>query len=543
MWEDAADTLRAVSAVNPLPVSVTGTGDASAENQEEEIAFLQSIDNTVQLLGSSAQLADVVTAVEALATTVAGAELQVDVASLPALAAGAAAIGTVGVTAVVPGTAATSLGKAEDAVHTSGDVGVMMLGVRSDSGTVSAANGDYLPPSMTSTGAIRTDIGATGSVGLLAGANAVGSVTVSSLPAAFNTGASSATTLRSVAASDSPDVAHLANVVTAVQIMDDWDESDRLKANIIVGQAGITAGAGAVAANTPRVTLASDSPDVTHLATIAGDTTDIEAAVELIDDVIIADDAAFTPAVTKVAMVGFEFDDSSPDSVNEGDAGAARMSANRNIYTTLRDAAGNERGANVNASNQLNVVSTTAETLYGAVAETAPASDTASSGLNGRLQRIAQRLTSLIALLPTALAANGGLKVELASALDATNDSIALDARATVGATPFRLLDVDESEDEVKGSAGALYSLVAVNRDAATEHFLKIYDNTAAGTTVGTTTPVFVVSLKAATGFAMNFNTPMKFSTGICIAATTGLADNDTGAPGANEIMVSGSYK
>lgn len=39
-------------------------------------------------------------------------------------------------------------------------------------------------------------------------------------------------------------------------------------------------------------------------------------------------------------------------------------------------------------------------TLLGAVTETAPASDTASSGLNGRLQRIAQRLTSLIALIP-----------------------------------------------------------------------------------------------------------------------------------------------
>lgn len=39
----------------------------------------------------------------------------------------------------------------------------------------------------------------------------------------------------------------------------------------------------------------------------------------------------------------------------------------------------------------------------GNVNETAPASDTASSGLNGRLQRIAQRITSLIALLPTSL--------------------------------------------------------------------------------------------------------------------------------------------
>lgn len=40
---------------------------------------------------------------------------------------------------------------------------------------------------------------------------------------------------------------------------------------------------------------------------------------------------------------------------------------------------------------------------FGIVTEAAPASDTASSGLNGRLQRIAQRLTSLIALVPSSL--------------------------------------------------------------------------------------------------------------------------------------------
>ena len=55
-------------------------------------------------------------------------------------------------------------------------------------------------------------------------------------------------------------------------------------------------------------------------------------------------------------------------------------------------------------------VSTNAE--LGIVTETAPGTDTASSGLNGRLQRIAQRLTSLIALLPAALGAGGGLKSE-----------------------------------------------------------------------------------------------------------------------------------
>lgn len=41
--------------------------------------------------------------------------------------------------------------------------------------------------------------------------------------------------------------------------------------------------------------------------------------------------------------------------------------------------------------------------LIGAVTETAPVNDTASSGLNGRLQRIAQRITSLIALFPSSI--------------------------------------------------------------------------------------------------------------------------------------------
>jgi hypothetical protein len=54
----------------------------------------------------------------------------------------------------------------------------------------------------------------------------------------------------------------------------------------------------------------------------------------------------------------------------------------------------------------------------GPINESAPASDIANSGLNGRLQRIAQRLTSLIALLPTSLGqktAANSLAVVLAS--------------------------------------------------------------------------------------------------------------------------------
>jgi hypothetical protein len=71
------------------------------------------------------------------------------------------------------------------------------------------------------------------------------------------------------------------------------------------------------------------------------------------------------------------------------------------------------------AANSLAVTQSTEDIArQGILTETAPASDTASSGQNGRLQRIAQRLTSLIGLFPTALgsqAAASSLGVALSS--------------------------------------------------------------------------------------------------------------------------------
>lgn len=60
-------------------------------------------------------------------------------------------------------------------------------------------------------------------------------------------------------------------------------------------------------------------------------------------------------------------------------------------------------GRQADAASVSTALSTEDVAILGATNETAPASDTATSGLNGRLQRIAQRLTSLIALLPASL--------------------------------------------------------------------------------------------------------------------------------------------
>lgn len=101
--------------------------------------------------------------------------------------------------------------------------------------------------------------------------------------------------------------ASAADIKTAVEKIDDWDESDRAKVNPIAGQAGIAADAGAMSALTTRVTVAtddthfgtvgaaSDIDGVIHgqlryiadqLVTIDSDTNDIKTAVEALDDAV-----------------------------------------------------------------------------------------------------------------------------------------------------------------------------------------------------------------------------------------------------------------
>lgn len=71
------------------------------------------------------------------------------------------------VNAVIPGTGATNLGKAEDAAHTTGDTGVMALAVRQDTATALAANNDYIPLIVDSSGRLHVNVG-TGSVSISA---------------------------------------------------------------------------------------------------------------------------------------------------------------------------------------------------------------------------------------------------------------------------------------------------------------------------------------------------------------------------------------
>ena len=71
----------------------------------------------------------------------------------------------VDVTRTIPGTGATALGKAEDAVHASGDTGIEVLCVRNDTlSALAGTDGDYAPCQVNADGALYVDTSSGGGV-------------------------------------------------------------------------------------------------------------------------------------------------------------------------------------------------------------------------------------------------------------------------------------------------------------------------------------------------------------------------------------------
>ena len=73
--------------------------------------------------------------------------------------------------------------------------------------------------------------------------------------------------------------------------------------------------------------------------------------------------------------------------------------------------------------------------------------------------------------------------------------------------------------------------------------YLKFYNAAAANVTVGTTTPVLTIPVATpgdtnGAGFTSEITRGLGFDTGITVAATTGIADSDTGAPEVNDVVL-----
>ena len=138
-----------------ITVDGTVTANLSATDNAVLDAMVVDLAAIEVLLGTiDADTGAIKTAVEVIDNAISGSEMQVDVvASLPAgsaaigkLAANSGVdIGDVDVTSIVPGTAATNLGKAQDASAGGTDTGVAAMAVRDDEVAVGTiGDGDYV---------------------------------------------------------------------------------------------------------------------------------------------------------------------------------------------------------------------------------------------------------------------------------------------------------------------------------------------------------------------------------------------------------------
>lgn len=113
--------------------------------------------------------------------------------------------------------------------------------------------------------------------------------------------------------------------------------------------------------------------------------------------------------------------------------------------------------------------------------------------------------------------------------------------------TIFKSIDLDESEEEIKATAGEVCSVWVTNTATATR-WVKFYNATAANVTVGTTVPVITIGVPGnasddVTGAFTVGQGCLTFATAISAAATTAVADNDAGAPAANDVIVMIGYR
>ncbi len=208
-------------------------------------------------------------------------------------------------------------------------------------------------------------------------------------------------------------------------------------------------------------------------------------ALTITDTDKIADNAGFTDGTTKVMPAGFIYDETAGTSLTENDIGAARINVNRATVSAIEDGTTRGRYVTVSASNALKV-------------------DCSAT-------------TSPVSMAP---ATSGGCLISRVLSAASTNST------------------------SVKASAGQVYGWYITNINAS-PRYVKLY-NKASGPTVGTDTPVMTVLVPgnaAGAGTNVEYNNGIAFATGIGLGITTGVADNDTGAVAANEVVVNLFYK
>lgn len=435
----------------------------------------------------------------------------------------------------------SALSKAEDAAHNSGDTGIQALAVRNDSDTsLCGTTGDYTPLQVDSSGYLKVNI--------KAGAGSGG--TASTDDAAFTAGSGSGTPIMGFATSDTVDAGDVGVLA--------MDTARNLKVSIEADNVGIGGGTqytedDAAAANpvgTMGMAVRADS--LGAVTSTNGDNIALRAtnngelyvkqtdAVPVTDNgaTLSVDDGGGAITVDNAGTFAVQVSSAIPAGTNNiGDVDVVTVPAPLNVI-----GGGTEASALrvTIANNSTGLVSV--DDGGGSITVDSASLTTIAGAVSGSEMQV-----DVVGALPAGTNNIGDVDVlSIAAGTNVIGDVGISGARTSGGTTLYKNIDVDESEDQVKGTGGQVYWIAAYNLSSAVK-YLKFYNATAATVTVGTTTPdlTFPIPTQGDTngaGFVLSIPNGIAFSTAITIAATTGIGDADSGAPGANEVVVMLGY-
>lgn len=266
-----------------------------------------------------------------------------------------------------------------------------------------------------------------------------------------------------------------------------------------------------------------------------------------------AEDSAHSTGHEGVVILAVRRDTAAVGSDTDGDYSTLNVNSSGRLYTSAAiDTALPAGTNNIGDVDVLSVVPGTGATALGkaedaahttgdtGVAILAVRRDTAAvgSGTDGDYSTINVDASGR---LWTAAVQSGTWTVQPGNTTNTTAWLVSPRPATSGGLTIFRSIDLDETEEEIKATAGQLYGYYFANTNASAR-YLKFYNATAANVTVGTTAPVLTFYLPPTTAGHVEFSHGIAFATAITAAATTGVADNDTGAPGANEVILNAFY-
>jgi len=214
---------------------------------------------------------------------------------------------------------------------------------------------------------------------------------------------------------------------------------------------------------------------------------------------------------TGIQAVGIvaQYDDTSPTAITENQFGNARMSSNRNLYGTIRDAAGNERGLNVDSNGEIGI---------GAIRSALPA------GTNAIGKLSANSGVDIGDVDVTSIAAGTNNIGQVSVAPQTANGLSVFNGSSSDGATALT-----STAQVIKASAGQVYGWYIYNPNA-TAQFVQFYNVAAASVTVGTTNPLLMLTVPPGSAANVEFTNGITFSNaGFSCAATSTAGGN--GAP------------